>query len=295
MLTICFSDPLIVDPRGHIHNDDYDTINAVFDNVRGDKDDGPAMYIIAPYTKSRFEENKVGNDSQLGSWQPSCTSPEWVVLTRAVALARRSHEFLISCLQNFKETDACSIFRESATGFKSYDVLFRVHPDFNFDINSSSTSESLGNSENDDGLIESAYTRSMKARYAGPKTLSRKSYRNLNSNMEEPLCTSWRPVCDLVASLREVFGDQALIFYNDLSPEVIALLWRPAVFESTSFSVMTSDYAKPIGFAWESNKSVMRSEKDFLREIGMYSQEIVTSVKVVNCGSSSMKKRKITK
>mmetsp|Transcript_14570 Transcript_14570/g.35207 ORF Transcript_14570/g.35207 Transcript_14570/m.35207 type:complete len:1208 (+) Transcript_14570:97-3720(+) len=288
-------DPLIVDPRCHIDNDHYDAINAVFEDIRGDMDDGPAMYIVAPYTRLSSGDSNVGNDSEWGSWQPSCTSPEWVVLRRAVALARRSHEFLMSCLRNFKESDACSIFRESATGFKSYNVLFRVHPDFNFDINSSSTSEALGNSENDDGIVESAYTRSMKARYDGPKALGRKIYRNLDANMEEPLCTSWRPVSDLVSSLREIFGHQALIFYNDLSPEVIALLWRPATFESTSFSVMTSDHAKPVGFAWDDNKSVMRSEQDLLREISQYNQEMVTSVKVMNCEPSSTKKRKIIK
>ncbi|CAJ1946539.1 unnamed protein product [Cylindrotheca closterium] len=183
-------DPLIVDPRGHIDNDDYDAINAVFEDIRGDKDDGPAMYIVAPYTRVNSEDNKVGNDSERESWRPSCTSPEWVVLSRAAALARRSHKALISCIRNFKGSDSLSIFRESATGFKSYNVLFRVHPDFNFDMSSSSTSESLRNTKNEEGIVESAYTRSMKARYAGPKALGRKIYRNLDANVEEPLCTS---------------------------------------------------------------------------------------------------------
>lgn len=251
------------------------------------------MYIVAPYqSNDKQTEGNGSNTSERGLWQPCCSSPEWVVLTRTVALARRSFEFLTNCVRTFK-SHGCSIFCESATAFKSYNVLFRVHPDFNFDITSSSTSESLENSENDDGVIESAYTRSMEARYAGPNALCRKIYRNVYPNVEEPVCTTWRPVSDLVASLREAFGDQAIFFYNDLSPEIIALLWRPVTFEKSSLSVMASDHAKPFFSCWDDDSTVIRNEKDLVREMSLYFQEMVTSVKVMNFDKEKQISKKI--
>jgi hypothetical protein len=299
-LLLCNREPLIVDPRGHIDNDQYDAINSQFQTVRGNKmNGGLPMHIIAPYDKSNVDDEETEFDETTkdakGLWRPSVDSPEWVVVTRAVALAQRSYDFMNNCLQGFCESDWFAIFHESAAEFKSYSVLFRVSPDFVPDITSSATGSNLGILPSDDGFSESAYTRSMEARYVGPKPLRRKLYRNLRGNGSDAVLSMWRPVSEVVESLRERFGDKALFFYNEISPEVIGLLWRPQTFKAMSFSVMTSDYARPIGDGdWKNDSLVVRNERDLVREMSQYYLDVVTTVKIFDDHTSPKKKRKIS-
>jgi hypothetical protein len=265
-------------------------------------DGGQPMYIIAPYNRIDLDNNKRDiidktNEAKLSSWLPSFDSPEWVVVTRVVTLAQCSYEFMTNCLKSFDESDWSAIFHESATGFKSYNALFRVGSEFIPDVTSSSTCSNLGIVPSEDGFSESAYTRSMKARYIGPKPLRQKIYRNLRESGSEVVLTMWRPVPEVVDILRERFGDQALFFFNELSPEVIGLLWRPYTFNNTSFSVMTSDYARPVNDGdWKNDSLVIRNEKDVLREMSQYYLDVVTTVKIFDGSSqrlSPSKKRKI--
>lgn len=274
-------EPLIVDPRGHIENDEYDAINSQFDKARGGTMDmGPPMYIIAPYDKGDLDAEETKKEATRSLWHPSFDSPEWVVVTRAVALAQRSYSFITNCLIGFDDSDVFAIFQESATGFKSYSVLFRIDAEFVPDITSSSTCSHLGILPNEDGISESAYTRSMKARYIGPKSLRRKLYRNLRESGGDAILPMWRPVSEVVESLRENFGDKALFFFNELSPEVIGLVWRPQTFNNVSFSVMAADYARPVDKGdWKNDSLVVRNDKDLLREMSQFYLDIVTSVK----------------
>lgn len=279
-------------------NNDFDAINSQFEVLRGvDMDGGLPMHIIAPYDKGTLDDEEPdledNNKSSNGLWRPSVDSPEWVVVTRAVALAQRSHDFMVESLKGFREFDWSTVFNESTAEFKAYDVLFRIHPDFVPDTTSSATCDALGLLDNDNGISESAYTRSMKARYIGPKPLRRKLYRNLRENESESVLSMWRPVSEVVESLRERFGDMALFFYNELSPEVVGLLWRPQNFKTSPFSIMTSDYAKPIDDCeWKSDSLVARNECDLLREMSQYYLNIVTTVKVFDNYASPTKKRK---
>ena len=305
MLFTIIREPLIVDPRGHINSDEYDTINSQFEQARGEKmDGGPPMYIIGPYDKAEISKDEsISDDSKAKSvqavWHPSFDSPEWVVVTRAVSLARHSYEFMNKCLQNFDESNWSAIFNESAAGFKAYSVLFRVSADFIPDSTSSSTCGNLGIIPNNDGVSESAYTRSMKARYMGPKPLRRRVYRNLRERGGGDVLSMWKPVIEVVEALRERFRDHALFFFNELSPEVIGLLWRPNTFSAMSFSVMTSDYARPTDVgSWKNDSLVVRNERDLLREMSQYHQDIVTTVKMFEDRSErishSSKRRKIS-
>jgi hypothetical protein len=74
-------------------------------------------------------------------------------------------------------------------------------------------------------VMETGYTRSMQARLAGPKDLRRKLYRNLMGEDETKLLLEWRPVGAMVDTLRKQLGSTALFFFNDLCPEVVAVLW----------------------------------------------------------------------
>lgn len=219
------------------------------------------MYIVAPYDKKEEEEEEqlratpMKSQKHTSFWAPSTFSPEWVVVGRVVALANRSHQFMMERLVHFDATaDWCAIFQESSTSFHSYNALLRVSPDFVVDHEASSTGVAdLNPLTNEDGVLESSYTRSMKARVQGPKALRRKVYKNLlqqNASNgagagSHSILLSWNPIESLVSTLRSKYGRYALFFYNELAPEVIGLVWRPDAFKALSFSAMTAEYAMP--------------------------------------------------
>lgn len=339
----------MVNPRGHIQSDDYDDIQTQFELIRGEhRNAGPPMYIIAPYDKNEDADDGDVEDSLTGtggmsrtgtninnktkknskSWQPSLASPEWVVVTRACALAKRSYDFMMQCLYNFEDVnnnnddddDALAkindnwsaVFHETANAFKAYSILFRIHPDFVVDKNSSSSNGKFGISKqrvqqqmDSVGVYESSYTQSLKSRFMGPRILQRKLYRNFRNEMNKSgsdggtvLITSWHPVRSIVETLRKKFHAYALFFYNDSAPDVIGLLWRPQTFVPISFSVMSLEYARPIirpGTTnnnvddvhddddennWKHDTLVMKNVYDMLREMSHYYNDVVTSIKI---------------
>jgi hypothetical protein len=291
-------EPLVINPRGHISDDDHDAIVSQFEKTRCQKrDEGPPMYFIAPYDRQGSDENNTGTQtpnpsSKESIWAPSVISPEWVVVTRATALAIRSYDFLKKCAKGFDEDGWSAAFHETTASFKSYSVLLRIDSDFVFDTDSSSTGGDLGVSPNKEGKLESAYTRSMRARLVGPKSLRRKVYRNLQGSGDEAILLNWQPIESMVDALRERFGSLALFFYNALSPEVVTLLWRPNIFDSMSFSVMSSDYVQPMDSGdWKSDSLVVRNAGDILREISQYYQNIVTTLKIFD-GQTTVAARK---
>jgi hypothetical protein len=288
-LLFVLREPLVVNPRGHISDDEYDEINRVFEKTRGENMDGGApMYIIAPYDKADIEDSGMDSTDAVQTvketeWHASVDSPEWVVVTRAVSLAKRSYDFMFLCLTRFDETDWSAVFHETASAFKSYSILFRVSSEFVVDVDSSSTGGNL-DIANVDGTPESSFTRCMKSRFQGPKSLRRKVYRNLRADVEGEILYSWRPVQQLVDSLRRKFGTTALFFYNAFSPEVIGVVWRPKTFPPKSFSVMASEYARPTGGNWKSDSLVARNASDLLREMSQFHKDIVTTVKIFDEG-----------
>ena len=102
----------------------------------------------------------------------------------------------------------------------------------------------------------------------------------------------------MISSLREKFGSYALFFYNELSPEVIGLVWRPETVETTSFSAMTAEYARPLDDdekTWKNDSLVIRNATDLLREMSEYYQHVITSVKIIDesCLAPSSKRQKV--
>ena len=150
------------------------------------------MYIISPADYDRVEEmagSKVVGE--IGStqpqtpanvdekiWSPTITAklPEKVVLSRASALAKCSHEHLISCIMRGNiENGWVAAFQESSESLTSYSALLRVDQSFITDSGCSSTSADCTIGEEESGPFE----RSMNARYAGPKELRKKNFKNL--------------------------------------------------------------------------------------------------------------------
>lgn len=300
-----YSEPLIVDPRGHIDVVDYEDIHSQFESARGEKGDaGNPMYIIAPYDKLEVDEedpmnrNSVKTSSE-STWHPNTLSSEWVCLTRSVALAKRSYTFMMKKVMSFSAAnDWSAIFQESPSSFQSYSVLLRVNPDFVVDNEASSTSSDLNPSPDKAGTTETSYTRSMKARMKGPKGLRRKVYKNIQNSSSDGTILHWNPVDSVISSLREKFGSYALFFYNELSPEVIGLVWRPETVETTSFSAMTAEYARPLDDdekTWKNDSLVIRNATDLLREMSEYYQQVITTVKIIDesCLAPSSKRQKV--
>ena len=263
------------------------------------------MYIIAPYDKLESDDedplnrNTVKN-SEKAVWEPNTVSPEWVCLTRTVALAKRSYSFMMRKIMAFGTSNGWSaIFHESAASFQSYSVLLRVDTDFVVDAEASSTDIDLNPASDKNGLLETSYTRSMKARIQGPKGLRRKVYKNIQSSAIDETILRWQPIESLVSSLRERFGAYALFFYNELSPEVIGVVWRPQTFTTMTFSAMTAEYSRPMDDDennWKNDSLVIRNATDLLREMSEYYHYVITTVKIIDESFlvSSSKRQKLS-
>jgi U3 small nucleolar RNA-associated protein 22 len=280
-------DPLIVNPREHISEDDIDHIQASFEHIRGEnKCDGPPMFIVAPYDRAGIDDveelSKKSKTNTTLRWAPNNDSPEWVVVKRASALAKKSFDFLTNCLRNFNDDGWSTTFHETSNAFHAYSILLRIDEDFHFDPLSSSSGADLGIDGETGDFKETAFSRSTRARFLGPKKLRRKIYRNLRGTSEAEMLLEWNPIQSMVASLQEKLGRHALFFYNELAPEVVCILWRPQLFEPTALSIMSSDYMSPVGDGmWKADSLVKRNSSDLIREMKQVYSDFVTAVKVI--------------
>ena len=91
----------------------------------------------------------------------------------------------------------------------------------------------------------------------------------------------WRPVDELVSELKNRFGHLALFFYNQYTPEVICILWRPSAFKTESFAVKTSEHKRPLTInGWSKDSLVVTNYEEVLSEIRHACKDIVTGIKV---------------
>lgn len=182
-------EPVIIDPENHLSVEDRAQIMSVFENARGpDSKNGPPMFIISPYNLNEEDQ----------TWKPSFTTvnPERVVLGRVCALAKRSHDFLLSSsLHNLQPTEHhdswMAVFQESPNSLKSYSTLLRIDPELVYDIECGSTGCEFKTNVDSDEII-TPYQRSLEKRSLGPKQLRRKRYKNLVS-IENNVVVSLRP------------------------------------------------------------------------------------------------------
>jgi hypothetical protein len=144
------------------------------------------MYIITPYDcKNGLNEDAnnsaMNREDRAASWYPTYTQdiPERVTLFRAVALAKRSYNFLLNCLMSGNSKNWTCVFKETESSLKSYDMLLRVDSDFITDTSLSSIADEPIFYHTVDNSLETLYMRSTVRMYDGPKALRRKLYRNL--------------------------------------------------------------------------------------------------------------------
>lgn len=295
--------PLVVDPQGHLSHEDHRAIQLQFAKARGEfYDRGPAMYILSPWNYGHQDDDADadaddGSTGRMGggaSWSPSFTTncPERVVLSRAVALAERTHAFLCALRLNFDDSAWPGAFAESTASFRSYSALLRVDPGFavNAEASSSALSRSLLVAKNKSEEWESTYTRSMRSLAEGPKALRKKLYRNLMVDDDDGLLLEWRPMAETVRALRAKIGRLALVFYNDLCPEVLAVVWRP-LSPPRPFSAVTSEHARPVtgnDRPAEPDALVTLNVGDVLRDMACLTVDTVVDVKVFDRGLPPM-------
>jgi hypothetical protein len=121
-------------------------------------------------------------------WAPSVTAthPERVVLARASALAKCSHDHLLSCITR---GGGCSnkwtaVFQESSASLTSYSALLRVDQSFVTDNGCSSTDGNFdfrSAAETSASIPQacSPFEKSLQKRFDGPKELRKKHFKNL--------------------------------------------------------------------------------------------------------------------
>ena len=324
------NEPLVVDPQSHISPHDRGVILTQFNSIRGpDLNRGPAMYIISPADYDGVEEmtgsKVIGEEGTAAMadpagaeervWSPSYTSkfPERVVLHRAVALAKCSLDHLTSCVINGSSGSSwVAAFQESSASLTSYSALLRVDSGFVTDNGCSSTNADslIGTPSKQDSNNEmtTPFERSLLKRYAGPKDLRKKMYKNLVlekgtlvsfsifaclmtmgfyilfklSQHMVSLQHEWQPVKSLISKLRSQYGEYAVFFYNEFSPDIIAMIWRPAAFIPKAFSAMMSEYQSPVLKCWKDDSLVMTNTDDLMSEIGYASRHVLSDIKVLD-------------
>lgn len=242
-----------------------------FETARGvDFHNGPPMYIVTPSDKGK------------NSWKPTFTrqNPEKVILSRICALAKRSHQYLmcsiVDSVMSNNNNIWMGIFKENSNSLKSYSALLRVNPNLITDSQCSSTGFSLATAEN-------SYELSIQKRSIGPKDLRKRVFKNLNGpKTANAVVTSWNPVDLLVSRLRLKFGHIALFFYNEYTPDVIAILWRPSTILAQSFTTISSEYKRPTDENWEADSLMITNLFDVLQEIQFLARELIVDMKILD-------------
>jgi len=300
-------EPLIVDPQNHIKSHDRGLIHAQFNATRGPNlKNGPAMYIVSPAdydgvekmdgskVVGKNEEAPIASENAAEKiWAPTATAkfPETMVLSRAAALAKCSHDHLTSCIMRGdmgKNNGWVAAFQESSASLTSYSALLRVDSSYVTDVGCSSTNadctiitsaagSKLGEKKNEQPC-GGPFEKSLQKRYAGPKELRKKHYKNLV--LEKDTLHEWQPVKSLVHSLRSKYSDYAVFFYNEFAPDVIAMIWRPNAFKPQPFSAIVSEFKRPAAEFWKEDSLVIANTDDLMAEIGYFSRNIVSNFKV---------------
>ena len=286
--------PLIFDPQGGMSAEDYARVQSDFEAIRGeDYSNGPPMFLITLGCIRSAEAQSMNGipgvaNRQIEHCMPTFTreSPELVVLSRIIALAKRTELFLLDLLTKGEPIHLdgnntwASAFHESTSSLKSYSVLLRVDPHIVVDPGSSSTSGDSATKITDEGL-KTPFTRSAVRRSTGPKSLRIHTYKNVGSSAEA-IIHGWCPIANLVETLRAKFGSSAVFFYNALAPDIVALLWRPTAFSPVSFTAMHSEYKRPVENEWQEDSLAIQNAEDLLRKICHVADSAIEDVKILD-------------
>jgi len=83
-------------------------------------------------------------------------------------------------------------------------------------------------------------------------------------------------------SLRSKFGDKALFYFNDLTPDLIAVLWRPDTIKTQPLSVLHSEYKRPVENNWQNDSLVLTNQGDIIADMGHICQDAESEIKILD-------------
>ena len=92
----------------------------------------------------------------------------------------------------------------------------------------------------------------------------------------------WNPVKSLISKLRSKYGEYAVFFYNEFSPDIIAMIWRPAAFVPNAFSAMMSEFQSPVLKCWKDDSLVIANTDDLMTEISYAGRDMLSDIKVLD-------------
>ena len=253
-IDVPFRNPFVVDPHGHFSDEDLFIIHKQFETFQ-EQSKSNHMYIVTPSSEN---------------FKPSIMSPEPVILSRIMKLAALSLHNLMSYYRSNAQDDSWEkIFRTSTGSFSSFSILLRVNTDFIFNTTCSST---------DHLCSQDSFRKGQKMAIKGPLALRKRLYKNIGY---VEVMHGWNPITEIVAELRARFGHLALFFYNEYTPEVICILWRPSAFKAESFSAKNSEYKRPlVSDGWAKDSLVTTNYEEVLSDIKHACKDIITGIKV---------------
>ena len=82
--------------------------------------------------------------------------------------------------------------------------------------------------------------------------------------------------------LRAKYNEYSIFFYNEFTPDVIAMVWRPAAFTPQLFSAMVSEFKRPAMNLWKDDSFVIANTDDLMNEIGIFSKNIISDLKLLD-------------
>jgi hypothetical protein len=102
------------------------------------------------------------------------------------------------------------------------------------------------------------------------------------THLQSPFQHEWHPVKSLISKLRSKYGEYAVFFYNEFSPDIIAMIWRPAAFVPRAFSAMMSEFQSPVLKLWKDDSLVTTNTDDLMSDIVYAGRDILSDVKVLD-------------
>lgn len=84
----------------------------------------------------------------------------------------------------------------------------------------------------------------------------------------------------LVQALRSRYNSYAVFFYNEFTPDVVAVIWRPDAFKPKPFTATVSEFQRPVMEPWKDDSLVVSNIDDLMAEIRHFSKNIISHVKV---------------
>ena len=250
--------PVVFDPNHHIPEADVPRIRSDFDHFRSTRKELP-IYVVTPYCMVSTETV----EGVVTTYNPVLgVGIEWVVVNRLKSIAGKCVEKMGKELK----------FKKAFSGFKvsGFDVVFRIDKGVVVDTSCGSFEGILDKSEKGTPFLVGH-----EKRRKGIKGLRKETFKNVKTQV----LMDFDPVKDVVAKIKDKFGDKCLVWVNWLCPEIIGITLRPAAKSVVGFATNTCVMAAPV-LGEEGEGKVKINVEDFAREVVAMGNGVVSDFKI---------------